>query len=290
MKRDLPMPAYRSTLLCSLLALTLTGCANLGPMNPREPSLGKEAREALHLAHTLRDNQRLQAAYEVYARMDERGQLSGSYLLEYASVASTVRPPREALALLERSRVSLGGDIQALPSAQQVALCAGLGRARLALGQSALAERDFRCAVQAGPQNPQALNGLGVALNLQGNSEQARQQFEKALEIDPGYSAALNNLALAWLAAGDSAQAIGLLNQARGQGDISLQLNLALAYVLAGHEDTARSVLLEHIEARQADTILASFRTAQARVNAGAPLNSELLAASQQPLKLVEQE
>ncbi|UCJ16341.1 tetratricopeptide repeat protein [Pseudomonas sp. MM211] len=281
------MPSYHTALLPLLLTLTLSGCASLTSLS--QPALDKEAGEALRLAHTLRDNQRFQAADEVYARMDERGQLKGSYVLEYASVAANVRPAKEALPLYLRARDELGGDASALPASQSVALCSGLGRARLALGQAALAEGDFRCATDAQPNNLQALNGLGVAYNLQKRDEDARQQFEKALAIDPGYSPALNNLALSWLASGDSSRAIGLLNQARGQGDISLQLNLALAYVFSGHEDTAKAVLLESLEADYAGTILEQFRTARARVNAGAPLASELLAASQQPLALSEQ-
>lgn len=281
------MPAYRAALLPLLFTLTLGGCASLVPS--QQAPLDKEAGEALRLAHTLRDNQRLQAAYEVYARMDERGQLTGSYLLEYASVAATVRPAREALPLYQRARAALGGDPHALPAEQRLALCAGLGRARLALAQAALAERDFNCAVDAAPNDLQALNGLGVVYNLQKRDDLARQQFAKALAIDPGYSPAMNNLALSWLASGDSSKAIGLLNQARGQGDISLQLNLALAYVFAGHDDTAQAVLLESLNAEYAGKILEQFRTARARVNAGAPLTSELLAASQQPLALSEQ-
>ena len=281
------MPLYRTALLPLLFTLTLSGCASLSPT--LQPALGKEAGEALNLAHTLRDNGRYQAAYEVYARMDERGQLRGSYVLEYASVAAAVRPAQEALPLYQRARAEMGGDPKTLPAAQSVALCAGLGRARLALGQASMAERDFQCAIQAQPENLPALNGLGVAYNLQKRDEEARQQFEKALAIDPAYSAALNNLALSWLASGDSSKAIGLLNQSRGQGDISLQLNLALAYVFAGHDDTAQAVLLESLEAGYAGSILEQFRTARARVNAGAPLASELLAASQQPLALGEQ-
>lgn len=287
MMRDLFMPAYRTALLPLLLALTLSGCASLAPLT--QPKLDQEAAEALRLAHTLRDNQRFQAAYEVYARMDERGQLKNSYMLEYASVAAAVRPAQEVLPLYQRARDALGGNIQALPDAQRVALCAGLGRARLALGQAGLAERDFQCAIDAEPGNLQALNGLGVAYNLQNRDDDARRQFEKALEINPGFAPALNNLALSWLASGDSSKAIGLLNQSRGQGDISLQLNLALAYVFAGHDDTAQAVLLESLQPEYAGRIIEQFRTARARVNAGAPLASELLAASQQPLALSEQ-
>lgn len=287
MMREYVMFLYRTALLLLLLTLTLSGCASLS--SPSQPALDKEAGEALRLAHTLRDNQRYQAAYEVYARMDERGQLKGSYLLEYASVAATVRPAGEALALYQRTRAELIDEPSALPAEQSLALCSGLGRTRLALGQAALAERDFRCALQAAPNDLQALNGLGVAYNLQKRDGDAREQFEKALEIDPSYAPALNNLALSWLASGDSSKAIGLLNQARGQRDISLQLNLALAYVFSGHDDTAQAVLLENMEAQYAGQILQQFRTARARVEAGAPLASELLAASQQPMALSEQ-
>ena len=273
-------------LLPVLFTLLLSGCASLAPT---ASSLDGEAGEALRLAHTLRDNQRLRAAYEVYARMDERGQLQGSYLLDYASVAGSVLPARDALPLYQRARQALGGDLSALPEAQRHALCIGLGRAYLALGQATQAEREFRCATQAAPQDPQALNGLGVAFNLQKRDDEARQQFEQALRIDPAYVPALNNLALSWLASGDSAKAIGLLNQARGQGDISLQLNLALAYVFAGHEDTAQGVLSDNLDAQHAARILDQFRSARARVEAGAPMSSELLAASLQPLALSEQ-
>ncbi|WP_437883773.1 tetratricopeptide repeat protein [Pseudomonas sp. LRF_L74] len=285
------MPLSRIALF--LTAMTLAGCASspLPWASTTSPApSGKEAKEALRLAHTLRDNQRMQAAYEVYSRMDQRQQLHGSYLLEYASVASTVRPGAEVLGLYERARKDLGGDLQRIAPAQRLALCNGSGRARLALGQASQAERDFRCALEAEPNATQALNGLGVALDLQGKPEEARAQFEKAMEIDPGNNAALNNLALAWLASGDSGRAIGLLNQARNNGDASLQLNLALAYVLQGHDDTAHNLLLESATPEYADKILAQFQSARDRVAKGMPLSSELLAASLRPLALNEQD
>ena len=279
------MPVFRSALLPVILALALGGCASIAPSHSDAP-LGKEAREALNLAHTLRDNGRLQAAYEVYARMDEKGQLDGSYLLEFASLAGAVRPPQEALGLYKRAEQALGDGA---PAAQQVALCNGRGRARLSLGQAKQAERDFTCALEAQPGNAQAHNGMGVALNLLNRNDEARQQFEQALESDPSYSPATNNLALSWLASGDSSKAIGLLNAARAQ-DISIQLNLALAYVIAGQDDTAQRILQDNLEAQYASQILDNFRAARQRIQAGAPLSSELLAASQQPLALKEQD
>ena len=279
----------RHALLPALLCLTLTGCAGL-TASSTTPKLGKEAQQALHLAHTLRDNGRLQAAYGVYTQMDQRGQLQGDYLLEYASVASAVRSAQESLALYQRARKSLGGEFNQLSAEHRLALCSGSGRAYLTLGQAAQAERDFRCALHAKADDAQALNGLGVALNLQNHNEAARTQFEKALQSDPNYSPALNNLALSWLASGDSSKAIGLLNQARGQQDISLQLNLALAYVISGHEDIARRVLQDRLGKDYAEHILDNFVAARARIQAGAPLASELLAASQHPLPLKEQD
>ncbi|MBV6287889.1 tetratricopeptide repeat protein [Pseudomonas aegrilactucae] len=283
------MPRYLTTL--TLLALlTLSGCANLGSLPGSAAPAGKEAREALKLARVLRDNGRLPGAYEVYQRMDQRQQLSGAYLLEYASVAAAVRPAGESYALYERARRELGPDVASIAPAQRQALCTGLARAALALGNASNAERDFRCALSAAPEDAQALNGLGVAQTLLGQAQQARASFTQALSINPGYSAATNNLALSWLAEGNSAQAIGLLNGARHQGDVSLQLNLALAYVLEGHDDTARRVLEEQLEPEYATRILERFSATRQRIASGAPLASELLAASQQPLALSAQD
>ncbi|MCI8211809.1 hypothetical protein AUC61_19945 [Pseudomonas sp. S25] len=282
------MSRLRSQLMLIGL-LAIGGCTHLPSLNTSSsaPSLGKEAKEALRLAHVLRDNGRLEASYEIYERMDQRQQLSGPYLLEYASVAATVRPPQEVLTLYRRAKQQLGNDLSPV---QRLTVCSGSGRAYLALGMAKQAEQDFRCALDAAPNNAQAFNGLGVALNLQHQDAEARKQFEKALEIDPGYNAAVNNLALAWLAGGDTTRAIGLLNQSRNNGNVALQLNLALAYVLAGHDDTAQRVLQEKLQPERAGKILAEFQAARDRVSKGAPLASELLAASQHPFTLNDQD
>lgn len=285
MSRTLP-----AVLLLSLL--TLSGCSSLPSLNRDTPAASldsKEAKEALRLARVLRDNGRLPGAYEIYERMDQRQQLKGVYLIEYASVAAQVRPPREAFALYDRARQELGGNVQAMPADQRVAVCSGLARARLAMGGAALAAKDFQCALDVDPDNPQNLNGLGVALNIQGQNQAARDAFEKALAIDPANVAATNNLALNWLASGDRAKAIGLLNQPRESRDAALKLNLALAYVLDGHDDTARRVLQQSIDPSYAEPILRDFQATRERIANGAPLASELLAASQRPLALTEQ-
>jgi len=281
------------TALSLLALLTLGGCSSLGsalPGNAAAPS-GKEAREALKLARVLRDNGRLQGAFEVYQRLDQRTPLKGAYLLEYASVAAAVRPARDAWALYDRARQE--SDLASLDPAQRQALCGGLGRAALALGNAASAEQSFTCALKADGdrgQRAQLLNGLGVAQTLLGQRPAAREAFQQALAIEPGYSPAANNLALSWLADGERAKAIGLLNGARQNGEVSLQLNLALAWVLDGHDDTALRILEENLEAPYAEDILQRFQATRERIANGAPVDSELLAASQQPLKLASQD
>ncbi|MCK9799342.1 hypothetical protein BK634_20265 [Pseudomonas chlororaphis] len=285
------MPRYLPSLLL-LGLLTLGGCSSLPALGPADNGVaaltGKEAKEALRLARVLRDNGRLSGAYEIYERMDQRQQLKGVYLIEFASVAAQVRSPRETFALYNRAREELGGNLQAMAAPQRLALCSGLARSRLAMGGAELAARDFQCALDVEPNNPQNLNGLGVALNIQGQNQAAREAFEKALAIDPANAAATNNLALSWLASGDSARAIGLLNQPREDREASLQLNLALAYVLDGHDDTARRVLLQTLDPSYAEPILRDFQATRERIANGAPLASELLAASQRPLALAE--
>lgn len=284
----------RSLTALSLLALlTLNGCSSLGSSlqaGSAAPS-GKEAREALKLARVLRDNGRLEGAFEVYQRMDQRSQLKGAYLLEYASVAAAVRPPRDAWALYDRARQE--SDLARLDPAQRQALCGGLGRAALALGNASTAEQNFNCALNVdGDRNQRAqlLNGLGVAQTLLGQRPAARESFQQALALEPGFSAATNNLALSWLADGERSKAIGLLNGARQNGEIALQLNLALAWVLDGHDDTARRLLEEQLQPEYASSILERFRATRERIANGAPVDSELLAASQQPMKLASQD
>ncbi|MCU1743897.1 hypothetical protein, partial [Pseudomonas sp. 20P_3.2_Bac5] len=155
------------------------------------------------------------------------------------------------------------------------------------------AEQNFSCAlkVEGEPsQRAQLLNGLGVAQTLLGQRPAARESFQQALALEPGYSPATNNLALSWLADGERSKAIGLLNGARQSGEVALQLNLALAWVLDGHDDTALRILEENLEPHYAQDILERFRATRERIANGAPVDSELLAASQQPLKLASRD
>lgn len=276
--------------LCCLLSLG--GCASpmgLGGLNAKAhadaPRASQESAEALRLARILRDNGRLEAACEVYGRMDERHELSPTQLLEYATVAANVRPAQQSLALYGRARQALGGDAQLQPG-EKLAISLGLARARLSLGQTDSAAQDFANALRIAPQSTEALNGLGVLASSQGQTEKAQRYFNQVLEIEPSNQAALNNLALAYLDIQQPEKTIALLQSAEQNNSPTLVLNLSLAYLLQGDERQARQVLDQSLPSIQTTPLFAQLQASAERIRGGQKASSELLNASRRPLAL----
>lgn len=261
----------------------------------QEESAAKQAAEretrrkdGLRLARLLRDQGRFQSAAEVYAQMDRKQLLTPLELLEYASTAATVQTSQDSLALFGRARRELQRSAEELSPAARITLCGGLGRARLALGQTEEALHDFECVLQQDADNLPALNASGVALDALGRHEEARTRFARAAALDPADFRVLNNLALSHLASGNAREAIRLLNQASATGLPTARLNLALAYLLDGQEAQARQSL-GFLPDRMADKALQTLDVHRARIRAGAPMAAEFLAASRQVLALSEE-
>lgn len=272
-----------------LLAATRTNAA----VKPAVPAAAAKAAPAsaadgLRLARLLRDQQRLEAAAEVYAQLEQRNALAPLELLEYASVAAAVQPPVDSLALFGRARRAL--EPATLAPAATATVCNGLGRARMALGQTDAALRDFDCTLAADADNVVALNAKGVLLDADGRHAEARTLLERASQLAPADSRILNNLALSYLASRDNARAVRLLRQAQAPDQPALALNLALAYTLQGDERAARTTLLAMMPETLATRALADFSGRRDRIAAGAPVADELLAASRQQLALRESE
>ncbi|THF67246.1 tetratricopeptide repeat protein [Pseudothauera nasutitermitis] len=244
--------------------------------------------KGLRLARLLRDQGRPQAAAEVYAQLEARNALKALELLEYASVAAPVQGAQDSLALFGRARRALSKEGGTLAPAAHAALCGGLGRARLALGQTDAALGDFDCVLAADPDNVAALNAKGVLLDARGRHAEARALFAHAIEQDPADLRVLNNLALSHLAAGETAEAVRLLAQTEAPQMPALRLNLALAYAIEGQRDDARRTLESFMPAALAKRALEAFEARSQRIAQGAPVGSELLAASRQALALQE--
>ncbi|TYL40948.1 tetratricopeptide repeat protein [Dickeya sp. ws52] len=265
------------------LLLALAGCALLAGCSSSHTLKGNKE-EGLKLARLLRDQGRQEAAAEVYARLDVRGKLNGTEMLEYATVAGPVRQPAEALTLYSRARDALGGHLDEMSAPQATAICVGMGRAQLALGRTAAAQQDFDCALRRDARNATALNGMGVLLDAQGRHDEARRRFEQVLSIEPGNIAVMNNLALSWLASGQSENAINQLRRA-DLNNPSVRLNLALAWLYQGNEDNARNVLSQMADASRVDALITHLGARVARLKSG-NASETLLMASTQPLAL----
>lgn len=282
---------FRYCMMLTLAVTTLSGCSTPGAERqqfdkPKEAPLTvrTDAEGALKLARLLRDNGRMAAAYGVYARADERGQLDAAQSLEYAQVASAVLAPQEALPLYVQARQRLGDS--RLSSDQHYNLCLGIGRGQIAQSLWSGAQQSLQCALDARPNDAEALNSLAVVQSAQGHTPEAEALLERALQSDPGNVAALNNLALAKLVAGHAEAAINLLEGADLNGQPTLILNLTLAYLLQNDEASARQVLQRHLPQVRPDALLASLKSSAMRIHDGQPAARELLAASRQALPL----
>lgn len=267
-------------LLALICGLMLAGCTT-------GSGLKGNKEEGLKLARLLRDQGRLEAASDVYARLDARGLLNGKEMLEYATVSAPVHQPSQALALYGRARAALGGSIDKMASTEALALCLGMGRAELALDRKASAAKDFECVLSRDANNYIALNGLGVVLDAEGRHEEARRRFEQALQSEPGNIAVLNNLALSWLASGQPDRAIAQLRSA-DQANASVRLNLAMAWLYKDDETAAREVLSQLAAADRVEGIITALTTRVTELKQKSGSGNPLLLASMQKLPLSE--
>lgn len=268
---------FRRAMTLCVCGMLLAGCAG---MHKAQDS--KE--EGLKLARLLRDQGRLEAATEVYARLDSRGNLTGKELIEYGSVAGLVKPPQETLSIYSRARQQLNGDSQKMEKNESLALCLGMARTQIALGRTQLAQRDLDCALKLDPNNTSALNGYGIVLDASGKYPEARVQFDKALQSDPADVSALNNMALSWLNSAQPARAIELL-RTTDTATPGTQLNLALAYLYQGDSEAARRTITGIASPDRIDGLMETLavRVTELKQPQG---QKSLLTASRTPLQL----
>lgn len=266
--------------LLALLVITtlLAGCGSSMTIKGNKD-------EGLRLARLLRDQGRVEAATDVYARLDARNLLKGNEMLEYASVAALARSPQQSLELYGRARQSLGGDTGKMSPEEALAICLGMGRAQLALGRDTMAQKDFACALKAQPTHPSALNGMGVVMDSAGKHGEARQLFEKALQTNPADIPAMNNLALSWLASGNADKAISLLRSVDSSNTTGT-LNLALAYLASGCEQEARDTLTNIAQPQRIDALMLSLNERLQQMHKDSSRGEALLLSSRQRLQL----
>ncbi|CAM3758653.1 bacteriophage N4 receptor, outer membrane subunit [Vibrio aerogenes CECT 7868] len=284
-------------LICMTLTLTLlSGCAGHPDLSGKtaaqaaqktEQAALKATKEALNLAHMLRDNGRYKAAFEVYRKMDEQQTLKDAFLLEYATVASFVVKPEGVIPLYQQADKALA---EHQTDEQREAICMGLGRAYLQMAQRKKATGYLDCVLAVNPHNVTALNGAAVLAGFRGQTGQARTYLETALDIDPDNTMVLNNLAMTYLAGADYGQAIDLLRVQQQRLNMSGRLNLALAYILHERTDQARVLLNTYLTKNKTEQIITQFEAVRDRISQGHPVATEIAALTQAPIRLVEGE
>jgi Flp pilus assembly protein TadD len=148
---------------------------------------------------------------------------------------------------------------------------ARLGMAKLLLRDDLKgAERAFRAILVDAPHDPVVLNDLGYVLDLQERHAEAQNIYLEALASDPGRLSTRVNLALSLALSGQAARAEQMLRDlAQNAGATSkVRLDLAVAQVIAGHDEDAQITMSSDLSPEEAKNALVGMEQLRP---AGAP-------------------
>lgn len=232
------------TTLVAAFALSLAGCSTIpgfGPSAPEGPTsyTEKEKQRELRLAAAARASGQLEAAVNIYQKL-LRAEPDAPAVR--AALAETLfEQGANARAVAEYDH-ALSGPIAS--DDVKAAALVGRGRAYLALGRPAAAERDFDFALGLRPASAVALNGRGVAADMQGRHGEAQDLYRMALAHDPGNERVRSNLGLSFALAARFDDAVAELAPIAAIADRAPKArhNLALAFGLMGEGEKAKKL------------------------------------------------
>jgi tetratricopeptide (TPR) repeat protein len=167
------------------------------------------------------------------------GKADGKPAAASGDAAAMVRAGDAALA---------GGNAQRALAAYAQAEKAGADEARERICRAHLAGRNYRqaleacrAALEARPDDPEALYGAGYAALMSHDADGATAYFEKTLEVRPDMVQAARMLGLAHHQARRPEKAVEVLTTVResGGGDADTENNLGLALLALGRSDEA---------------------------------------------------
>jgi Flp pilus assembly protein TadD len=124
------------------------------------------------------------------------------------------------------------------------------------------AETAFRDILRDQPHNPAVLNDLGYVLDLQERHKEAQALYVEALASDPNRLSVRVNLALSLALSGEAPRGEAMLRDlAQNVGATSkVRLDLAIAEVIAGHDQEAMQVMAAELSPEEARAALAGFQ------------------------------
>ncbi len=181
----------RASLLATVVAGLLTGCASNGPTTQRAPaepvSTPPQASASAPVLPAVKDR----------ARIEVDGDL-GFTVTEVVHIGSDVRSDyQRAIGMLAQDRVAeaivlLEGVVERAPGLTTPHVDLGVAYGRD--GRWPEAEKSLLSALSLAPNHPAALNELGIVYRRLGKFDAARSSYERALAVHPTYHYALRNL------------------------------------------------------------------------------------------------
>jgi tetratricopeptide (TPR) repeat protein len=161
----------------------------------------------------------------------EFDQANSDALFELATLLRVLRRFDEALALLERYRVTVPDDFQAL---------ADIGRCLSGLQRFAEAESVLRRALE-GADDANARYDLALVLDRVGRFKEAMAEYQRALVRNPNHRDALNNLGVAFAREGNIAMAVRQFERlvAADPANADAHTNLGAMFLTQGARERA---------------------------------------------------
>ncbi len=133
----------------------------------------------------------------------------------------------------------------------------GAGEVNLKLNNARAAEPYLRKAVDADPQNPDAVNQLGLAFARLNRRAEAKNCFERAISLQRDHTGAINNLGVLYAESGQRDDAIAAFRYGIGIAPTNeeLYLNLGRVYIQMGARDKARELMQELLAHNPSSTV-----------------------------------
>ena len=248
------------------LALTaLAACAAPAPPAPAVSETSRRIDASLvdaGAAAEQRGDYQTAAAY--YKGIYERDQGNLEAVLGLSRALRQMGRANESRALVERTIAQRPQDAR---------LLAELGKAQLADDDALEAVESLSKSDALAPGDWEVNSALGVAYDRAGMYEQAERRYRQALEASPDNVTVLNNLGLSLAQSGRLAQGVEALERAVSLPEATPQVrqNLALLYAMNGDMTAAERLVRRDLSGELAERNLAYYRRLAASLKAGEP-------------------
>ena len=256
-----------------LALAALAACAAPPPVAPEASETSRKIDSSLVDAAAMAEQRGdFQTAASYYRGIYERDQSNLDAVLGLARSLRQMDRPKEARALVERSMAQRPQDVR---------LLAELGKAQLGADATLDAIESLSKADALKPGDWEVNSALGVAYDRQGMYEQAERRYRQALQASPDNVTVLNNLGLSLAQSGRLAQGVEALERAVSLPEATPQVrqNLALLYAMKGDLKATERLVRRDLTGELAEQNLAYYRRLSASLKAGgpAPLPSPIL-------------